>query len=174
MTIRFDNSLAVLARVIDTELGSDKLTCGVALRDTAGSLAFFAAEPLAPEVVERVSDALRQQLGDYARDDRVLAGCDDVGAERVLKDPNFMVADARDYRIRLLDRRLVGADWLLAPAKPSPPPPRFVFASIKGGVGRSTALGRASTLAVVVISNDFDESLARAAERRVSPLRAKR
>lgn len=144
MTIRFDNSLAVLAQVINTELGSDKLTCGVALRDTAGRLAFFAAESLAPEVVERVSDALRQQLGDYARDDRVLAGCDEVGAERVLKDPNFLVADAGDYRVRLLDRRLVGADWLLAPAKPSPPPPRFVFASIKGGVGRSTALAVAA------------------------------
>ena len=51
---------------------------------------------------------------------------------------------SRGLRVRLLDRRLVGADWLLAPAKPSPPPPRFVFASIKGGVGRSTALAVAA------------------------------
>lgn len=144
MPIRFDDSLAVLAGVIDTELGGDVLASGVAVRDTAGRLAFFAAEPLSPDDVERVSDSLRQQLGAYARDDRVLAGCDDVGAARVVRDPNSMVAVARDYRIRLLDRRLVGGDWLLAPAEPSPPPPRFVFASIKGGVGRSTALAVAA------------------------------
>ena len=144
MMIRFDDSLAVLAQVIDTELGGNVLTPGVALRDTAGRLAFFAAERLTPEVVERVSHSLREQLRAYARDDRVLAGCDDIGARRVLEDPNSVVVDASGYRVRLLDRRLVGADWLLAPAEMSPPPPRFVFASIKGGVGRSTALAVAA------------------------------
>jgi hypothetical protein len=144
MTIRFDDSLAALAQVIHKELGRDVLTPGVALRDTAGRLAFFAAKPLAPELVERVSHSLRQQLQAYARDDRVLAGCDDIGAGRVLADPNSVVVDASGYQVRLLDRRLVGADWLLAPAGPSPPPPRFVFASIKGGVGRSTALAVAA------------------------------
>lgn len=39
-----------------------------------------------------------------------------------------------------MDRRLVGADWLRPPSPAAPPPPRFVFASLKGGVGRSTAL----------------------------------
>ncbi len=144
MTVRFDDSLAALARVIAAELGGDVLHSGVALRDTAGRLAFFTADPLELEVVERVSDSLRQQLGAYARDDRVLAGCDDIGARRVLEDPSSVVVDANEHRIRLLDRRLVGADWLLAPAEPSRPPPRFVFASIKGGVGRSTALAVAA------------------------------
>ena len=35
---------------------------------------------------------------------------------------------------------MVGADWLRNPAPSASPPIRFVFASIKGGVGRSTAL----------------------------------
>ena len=142
--IRFDDSLAVLAQVISTELASDVLTRGVALRDTSGRLAFFAAEPLDAAEVDRVSERLSQQLDTYARDDRVLAGSDDIGASRVLEDPSIVVVDAGGYRIRLLDRRLVGADWLLAPAEPSSPPPRFVFASLKGGVGRSTALAVAA------------------------------
>ncbi len=144
MTIRFDDSLAALAKVVATELGVDRLHSGVALRDTAGRLAFFAADPLEPAVVERVSQSMRQQLGAYARDDRVLAGCDDIGVRRILGDPSSAIVDANGYRVRLLDRRLVGVDWLLAPAEPSAPPPRFVFASIKGGVGRSTALAVAA------------------------------
>jgi hypothetical protein len=144
MTIRFDDSLFVLARIINAELGGDALTQGVALRDVTGRLTFFAAKPLSPETVASVSHSLREQLGAYARDDRALAGSNDIGASRVLEDPNFMVVNAGGYSFRLLDRRMVGADWLLAPAEPAPPPPRFVFASLKGGVGRSTALAVAA------------------------------
>jgi len=43
-------------------------------------------------------------------------------------------------QVNLVDRRIVGADWLRDPAPSARPPIRFVFASIKGGVGRSTAL----------------------------------
>jgi cellulose biosynthesis protein BcsQ len=42
--------------------------------------------------------------------------------------------------VNLVDRRMVGADWLRNPAPSASPPIRFVFASIKGGVGRSNAL----------------------------------
>jgi hypothetical protein len=38
----------------------------------------------------------------------------------------------------------VGADWLRRPAPLASSPPRFVFASLKGGVGRSTALAVAA------------------------------
>ena len=42
--------------------------------------------------------------------------------------------------VYLVDRRVVGADWLRSPARSSAPPTHIVFASLKGGVGRSTAL----------------------------------
>jgi cellulose biosynthesis protein BcsQ len=48
--------------------------------------------------------------------------------------------DIGDVAIRYIDRRVVGADWLRAPAPVHRKPPRFVFASLKGGVGRSTGL----------------------------------
>ncbi|MCB1506934.1 MAG: hypothetical protein KDJ47_18355 [Hyphomicrobiaceae bacterium] len=160
MTTRFDDSLPALAKIIDEELGGDALARGVALRDAAGRLAFFTSEALSPDVVERVSCLLKRKLGAYARDDRVLAGCKDVGARRVLESQDGILIDAGGFRVRLLDRRLVGADWLGAPAQQSLPPPRFVFASLKGGVGRSTALAvTASDLAsrgLRVLAIDLD------------------
>lgn len=140
MRIRFDDSLPILTRVIADELGSDVLQNGVAVRDVAGRLAFFCSDPLDEKAIERVSQCLRDKLGSYARDDRVLAGGGDIGANRVLAEPSRVAINVDGQRIHLLERRLVGADWLRAPAQPSPPPPRFVFASLKGGVGRSTAL----------------------------------
>ena len=144
MTIRFDDSLTVLAEVIDRELGRDVLGRGVVLRDISGRLAFFSAEVLPPEQIERVSDALRAALREYARDDRVLVGGDAIGASRILEEPNSLIVAVGGHRVHLLDRRLVGADWLTAPSARSAPPPRFVFASLKGGVGRSTALAVAA------------------------------
>jgi cellulose biosynthesis protein BcsQ len=42
--------------------------------------------------------------------------------------------------VHLVDRRMVGADWLRSPEPAASAPARFVFTSVKGGVGRSTAL----------------------------------
>ena len=42
--------------------------------------------------------------------------------------------------IRYADRRIVGMDWLQTSAPSSAGPRRLVFGSLKGGVGRSTAL----------------------------------
>ncbi|MFC7540384.1 ParA family protein [Siccirubricoccus deserti] len=42
--------------------------------------------------------------------------------------------------MRIVDRRVVGADWLRRPGTDNPAIPRLFFVSVKGGVGRSTAL----------------------------------
>jgi MinD-like ATPase involved in chromosome partitioning or flagellar assembly len=140
--VRFDDSLPLLAGVIRSELGADALENGTVLRDAVGCLSFFAAQPLDEVTIGRLSLKLREALGAYARPDRVVAGAEDYGSAVVRADPSaLIVAVGSDKRsIRLVDRRLVGADWLHAPSAPAPPPARFVFASLKGGVGRSTAL----------------------------------
>lgn len=140
MTIRFDDSLPALAQAVATQLGEDALSTGVALRDATGRLCFFAASELDEAAVKALSDRLRLALGPYARTDRVAAGANDYGVTDILADPTALSVTAGAYHVRLLDRRLVGADWLRAPFPAAPPPPRFVFASLKGGVGRSTAL----------------------------------
>ncbi len=138
--VRFDDSLQALSDVIAAHLGEDALATGTVLRDAIGQLAFFANAPLGLDTTERVSLALREKLGAYARSDRVLAGAEDYGADAVLQDRSAVQVSAGNRTLRVVDRRLVGADWLRYPAPPAPPPPRIVFASLKGGVGRSTAL----------------------------------
>lgn len=138
--VRFDDSLPLLADLVAAELGEDALAAGTVLRDAVGRLAFFAASPLEAADAERLSLRLRQTLGAYARTDRLVASVGDYGAANVLQDLSALKITLGSRHIRLVDRRLVGADWLRAPIPQAPPPPRFVFASLKGGVGRSTAL----------------------------------
>lgn len=140
MTVRFDNSLPTLIEVIRRELGEEILSTGRVLRDVTGRLAFFSAQELNAETIDRVANALRQKLGSYARTDRVLAGKGDYGVDVILSDIRSLTLYVGGDTIQFLDRRLVGVDWLRLPARTYGGPPRFVFVSIKGGVGRSTAL----------------------------------
>lgn len=145
MVTRFDDSLTVLGDVINATLGKSELAKGTALRDSLGRLAFLTSTAIDDVTVETVSATLRKRLGAYARSDRVLAVGEDFGVKEVLKDPAGMLVKAGEHCIRLVDRRLVGADWLRTPAPSAGPPTRFVFASLKGGVGRSTALSVAAS-----------------------------
>lgn len=140
MTVYFDDSLPVLIRVVSDYLGPNFLSAGAVLRDTTGRLTFFTSDELDQSVAEALSQTLRERLGPYARTDRVLAGPSDFGAARVLNDPAAFTISVMNTRIRVIDRRLVGADWQRRPTSAAPPPPRLAFASLKGGVGRSTAL----------------------------------
>jgi hypothetical protein len=140
MTIRFDDSLPALASVIQAEFGSSVLANGVAVRDITGRLAFVLPKEFGAELVNRAGKLLQQALGPYARNDRLLVTSTDFGASSLLESPAALSIKVNSSSIRLIDRRLVGADWLRTPADKAPPPPRFVFASLKGGVGRSTAL----------------------------------
>jgi Mrp family chromosome partitioning ATPase len=138
--VRFDDSLPVMVAMVRSELGQEAIEAGTVLRDAVGCLAFFAATPLDEDAVDHLSRKLREALGAYARTDRVVAGAEDYGVAAMHADPSALTVFVDRCRVRLVDRRLVGADWLHAPSPPAPPPPRFVFASIKGGVGRSTTL----------------------------------
>lgn len=154
---RFDDSLPRLLRILTDKLGKAQTEAGVALRDATGRLGFFADVDLDPDRVREIDDLLRSALGPYARPDRLLVGAGETGARRVLQDPDALamsvaVDEGTDVAIRYLDRRIVGADWLHLSAPPvelteggEPSAERLgalrmAFSSLKGGVGRSTAL----------------------------------
>lgn len=140
MTVRFDDSLPRFAALLGETVGENLLRDGVILRDVYGRLAFFSSLPLEGASVETLRQRAQVELAPYARTDRIIAGPDEYGVAAVLTDPGIVAVAVGDGRVRLLDRRLVGTDWLRRPAGLALPPPRFVFASVKGGVGRSTAL----------------------------------
>ena len=139
--VYFDDSLPRLVGAVKEALGGEALAHGAVLRDATGRLAFFAAESLDSGAREALEARLREALGRYARPDRVLADREDYGARSILDDSAALELEVSGSAVRLVDRRIVGADWLRRPSGPAEGPPRFVFASLKGGVGRSTALG---------------------------------
>lgn len=136
--IRFDDALPLFVKILIENIGEDTVSQGVILRDIVGRLAFFSSSIIEDNLVAQTVESLNR-LGPYLRTDRPFANKDEFGVDSVLAEPTLSVTTA-GITIRLLDRRLVGIDWLREPVRLAPPPPRFVFASLKGGVGRTTAL----------------------------------
>lgn len=138
----FDDALPQLVRTLLPLIGKDALQKGVILRDASGRLGFFLARSAASEEERHgLEQALTRALGAYARAHRPIAFADEPGAAGILEsDERIPVQVEEDVFCQLIDRRIVGSGWLAAPVSQSTCPPRIVFATLKGGVGRSTAL----------------------------------
>jgi hypothetical protein len=140
-SVLFDDSLPRLAQVLRRAFGESALQDGVVLRDATGRLSFVAAREATSEGERKqVTKALTEALGPYARPNRVLAFQNDPGSGQLLRDLAYLPVEMDGLFCRLIDRRIVGAGWLDSPKDEAKGPPRIVFASLKGGVGRSTAL----------------------------------
>jgi len=141
--IFFDQSIPTLVCAVVECLGAGALEGGLVVRDTGGRLRFLDSRT-APSDEQRDEFERRIQaaLGPYARQDGVLGFVDEPGVQRLIdlrRTEAFTVKhDSTQYRF--LDRRIVGMPWLNAPHETLASPARIVFASLKGGVGRSTAL----------------------------------
>jgi hypothetical protein len=143
----FDDSFQALLEEVHRVLGEEALDKTVVHREAAGRLAFFYDGELPSDKAEALEKALRERLGPYARPDLLVADRREPAVARVLNEtPRQWLPPHGDQRIRYIDRRIVGVDWLAGPpTEEEPASPRFVFASLKGGVGRTTALCVAAT-----------------------------
>lgn len=138
---RFDDSLPLLVQTLSGLVGPDFVAGGTALRDASGRLTFVSDRaPNDESERDALAEALGQALGPYARPGRPILFRGDAGAAPILEDANRLPIQVADVFCYLLDRRIVGSGWLDAPKPMRPEPPRVVFATLKGGVGRSTAL----------------------------------
>ncbi|NEX21988.1 AAA family ATPase [Thiorhodococcus mannitoliphagus] len=145
-TIRFDQSLEVFAATVATTLGAKALAAGQVLRDASGRLAFISDTNLPEASIRAATEALAARLPTYCRTGRILLTPDHPGVSSVLSCGRGYLEALETplgrVPVRVIEQRIVGQDWLEAPS-PSvlpPAPARVVFASLKGGVGRSTAL----------------------------------
>jgi hypothetical protein len=144
--IRFDSSLKLFADEIGRELGPAAVSAGVFVRDGSGILSFVADAPSpTPEHRQAIEQRLKDAIRHYVRPDRSIAFCDDIGAKKLLADRAAVQFQVGDRSVKLLDRRIVGSAWLDVPKDLSLTTPRIVFSSLKGGVGRSTALAIAAS-----------------------------
>lgn len=138
--VRYDESLEIMVRVVRDQLGAGALEGGLVLREAAGRLAFLSGAELPESTAAELEARLYEQLGVYARDDRVLLTPSSLGASHLLQESNIQWLQVGEGRVRHLDRKVVGVDWLAGIVSAVATPPRFVFSSLKGGVGRTTAV----------------------------------
>lgn len=148
--LRFDESLQAFARVVVDVLGRDAFDRGRALRDPFGRLSYISLQELDASVADRLIAQLSAALKHYFASDVGLVKPGEFGYEELWSAPTtwelVWLSDVDAEYVDVIDRRIVGQDWLTSPAVQNDAvPPRLVFWSAKGGVGRSTAL---SVLAV--------------------------
>ena len=144
--VRFDDSLPAFAALVSGAWGEASLTDNLFLRDASGRLTFVLLSD-AHTHEERTGLAANavEVLGAYVdKDGFAVATPDELFDDSLREVDNAARIEINHNRfngaVNLVDRRLVGADWLRKPLSASGRPARFVFASVKGGVGRSTAL----------------------------------
>jgi len=142
--IRYDEALPKFAALVRDALGASELSDQVFLRDVVGRLTYVVRSPLNTNVATAIREGATA-LAPWVDIDTPLATPEDLFDPSLGYDepgfPEYVVSKSFTGYVRLVERRLVGQDWLRAPQDPVPGlPPIVVFASYKGGVGRSTAL----------------------------------
>jgi hypothetical protein len=131
------------------EFGRDFFDTNLLLRDADGVVTIILRKEVDFDQCSRLSKALQERLGNYAAkspiakpDDLFDPSLNDMEGDKwelVQFDDNAYVY------IRYLERRIVGNDWVRGIQSPIlNTPPVVVFSSLKGGVGRSTALSIAA------------------------------
>jgi Mrp family chromosome partitioning ATPase len=142
--VNFTSSLNLLAEIIYSSLGLEVLVSGIFLRDGFGRLSFYADARVKASLKKALTRQASEKLGLHVSPHGAIQDCDSTGFA-VLRQSQKLGAKAfvagEERVLCLVDRRFFGRDWLEEPATPvDHAPPIVVFNSIKGGVGRSTAL----------------------------------
>lgn len=139
--VRFNEALANAIQVVRAH--HDQLSTNhVLVRDLYGRISLV-SETM-PANMGPLRAALHSSLGAFSPGlEKVILGPEDFFAvERITRDPDALPVDDEAPEVRLLERRVTGQDWLSGPDDEQwTTPPRIVFYGVKGGVGRSTALG---------------------------------
>jgi MinD-like ATPase involved in chromosome partitioning or flagellar assembly len=164
MALRFDESLHEFAAALSDEFGIAAVQEGRIIRDAFGRLTFISKVELEEATLKAATKHLIERMGPYVDPERVILTPDYPGMSDILAAEGLQIqtvaADGTVFSIHLLDRRIVGSDWLTRPSGQKLNAPTMVFASLKGGVGRSTAIcvlaKHLSTLGKNVLTVDLD------------------
>lgn len=151
-TTRFNDALRLAAEATQNS-GLPKQWQVRVVRDVYGRIRFAIdcdVQEYPPEARQLLETALAR-LGTYATKGEVIFRDDFSNPDIIFKSPDWHLTtvpggfneddQARpDLAVCVLDRQVMGQDWLNPIAEPAPHPHRIVFFGLKGGVGRSTAL----------------------------------
>ena len=143
--VTFDTSMTALVSALLGTITARQIEAGWVLVNASGQLTFIAGQPLHAAGVAQAQNAAAQALGPYLNPDFGVVSADAPGVSAIVKSASpyeMLVESGQDsVGVRVIDQRLVGRDWLSPPSIASVASmPCVVFASLKGGVGRTTAL----------------------------------
>ena len=127
----YDDSLPLAIAAVRDVLGADVDV--TYLRDGQGQMHVFVPDSVTEPKTAALDEVLRARLGRYAPYFGPVVHQGPPNSE-----PALLVVG--DERIKYVERRFAGVDWTLSPTPLAENPPRLVFYSIKGGVGRTTAM----------------------------------
>src|SRR5882724_9785279 len=131
MNVRFDDSLPKLCEFISKEMGIDLLSRSAILRDAGGRLSIVLPERIGESRLVSLESKLKSELKAYARPDGTISDISYPGAERLLSEAARQpITNVQDFSIKLLERRIVGSDWLRSPTATATKTPRIVFTSL--------------------------------------------
>lgn len=148
-TCYYDDALPRFAALVVGNLGEAALHEHLFLRDNVGRLTLILRGETKLErhsdAFERLTRAVRAELVPYV-DAVVVATPEEIfDATLAQRDAGYWERLPNGSVVRVVERWLVGQDWQAPPrAAIEGAPPIVVFASHKGGVGRSTALAVAA------------------------------
>lgn len=146
MAVTYDLALPILVDLIVDAWGISSVARNLFLRDAAGRLTFVVLEQDKDgQTRESLSAKINTRLDGYADPSGISVATPEELFDERLRDTNagyLFPIKGGEFKgtIRLVDRRVVGGDWLRAPTGAFAGPSRLFFVSLKGGVGRSTAL----------------------------------
>ena len=142
--VRYDDALPIFTDLVLEQLGEAGIARNCFLRDADGNLTYVVREEIAGQARDKLSAAAKKRLGSYVTEFPVAAPdelFDDQLKDEKNDKPEYVTGRGFAVFVRLVERRLVGQDWVRGIWPPiERVPPIVVFASHKGGVGRSTAL----------------------------------
>lgn len=143
-TIYYDDALPHMVRMLRAKLSAFDIANNIFLRDPSGRLTFVVIdEKIDRAIIDELTATITAALAPYVDEDGFAIATpielfdDTLTVSSAFRFP--MLVDGETMLLNMIDRRIIGTDWLQTPVDRGRVP-RIVFASLKGGVGRSTAL----------------------------------
>ncbi|WP_321873656.1 KGGVGR-motif variant AAA ATPase [Burkholderia ubonensis] len=142
----FDLALPAFVQLVVDTLGEQALADYFFLRDVSGKLTLIVPDRmLEPAAKDALAHRAYELVAPYVDSDGLAVATPSELFDERLNTPDdalsvHVYVNGRLLRVRVVDRRMVGSDWLRDPAVPAAGRNRLAFVSLKGGVGRTTAL----------------------------------
>lgn len=126
-----------ITEALGTALGNEI----VLVRDLRGRIRPVLPTKRKGPVLDKYRVDLSTQLGVYAFDaERSVLFRDELTEPDVVLSERRLLKQRNGFSIYLLDRQIIGQDWMRDALQRTTTNPRVTFFGLKGGVGRSTAL----------------------------------